>query len=492
MKSQDISNVLNKFIDNRNEHSLLIDGKWGCGKTYQILEFLNKSPSSKIYYISVFGYSSTDEINTDLYWKIHKGYEIAANVGMIISKVVNPLVNSYVDLKEGLNYALKKKSKEIGSDYILILDDIERVGKKLDYIDLCGYITHLILNKSKVIAICDSTYVSSDKKDNFQEFLEKTFDRILTINETPKEIIEGKLEKEGFSSFDIDLSLFDQNIRTVDKSISAFKKICNKLNDLKINYIETVDDSLLFTLCVVATKASFSIRPEKQTDDKDFRGWKKLYGEDPAIGMIAFIGDTEVGIDKNPNLAYSSLLEAIYEAIVYDSYDKLKKELKPKGEEKVVESAFFLSDEGKNRYGKEFIQSVLKADSIGKEEVDKLWDILKYTKIKVTDQQRRDIIRKAYHSVNLKKIIEVDYNYDYGPFCVFNDFDMGENYFRLDELQKWRRDIHEIYQECMSQCIESALNRVDEEQRDWLLLQEAILRLTSHKNSLDVFAAIKP
>ncbi len=56
MKSNDIPVILEKFYTS-NQRTILIDGPWGSGKTYQVKEFLkkNKNNKSKTYYISLFG-----------------------------------------------------------------------------------------------------------------------------------------------------------------------------------------------------------------------------------------------------------------------------------------------------------------------------------------------------------------------------------------------------------------------------------------------------
>ena len=56
MNIDEIEGVLQDFLDS-NDKSLLIDGPWGCGKTYQIRKFLMKQKEnngSQCFYISLF------------------------------------------------------------------------------------------------------------------------------------------------------------------------------------------------------------------------------------------------------------------------------------------------------------------------------------------------------------------------------------------------------------------------------------------------------
>ena len=66
MKVTDLNRILLEFYNNQIiGKAILIDGKWGCGKTYQIKEFL-KEHVENCHYLSLFGLESIDEINSKL------------------------------------------------------------------------------------------------------------------------------------------------------------------------------------------------------------------------------------------------------------------------------------------------------------------------------------------------------------------------------------------------------------------------------------------
>ena len=62
-----IKNVLEYVKDERYCQAVLIDGKWGAGKTFFVKEKLltkmkEELPEKRIYYISLYGVSSSEQI----------------------------------------------------------------------------------------------------------------------------------------------------------------------------------------------------------------------------------------------------------------------------------------------------------------------------------------------------------------------------------------------------------------------------------------------
>ena len=62
-----IKNVLEYVKDERYCQAVLIDGKWGAGKTFFVKEKLltkmkAELPEKRIYYISLYGVSSSEQI----------------------------------------------------------------------------------------------------------------------------------------------------------------------------------------------------------------------------------------------------------------------------------------------------------------------------------------------------------------------------------------------------------------------------------------------
>ena len=74
MRTSDIGSILNSFFENKSYRAILIDGKWGIGKTYQFKKFfdgLHRKERRKVFYFTVFGTETMNELNTRIYRKLH-------------------------------------------------------------------------------------------------------------------------------------------------------------------------------------------------------------------------------------------------------------------------------------------------------------------------------------------------------------------------------------------------------------------------------------
>ena len=129
---------LKKFIDSEY-NIILIDGPWGSGKTYLLNEYIDtlNQDEVKVYYVSLHGMKNIDEINTNLYMKVHKN---AITSTSIIPNVINPF-NEEVDTKKTIEYLLK--INKLHANKIVILDDLERYASS-DYDAFLSYLTSLI------------------------------------------------------------------------------------------------------------------------------------------------------------------------------------------------------------------------------------------------------------------------------------------------------------------------------------------------------------
>ena len=72
------SEVIRYLGDNNYRYAILIEGEWGCGKTYFVLNSLQTvidgyeetHSKRKVRYISLYGCKSVEEIEENLYWSI--------------------------------------------------------------------------------------------------------------------------------------------------------------------------------------------------------------------------------------------------------------------------------------------------------------------------------------------------------------------------------------------------------------------------------------
>ena len=126
MKSKDLEQIIENF-SNDNHRSLLIDGPWGTGKTYQVLNYIKhkKKKSIKVTYISIFGKQSIDEINTELYIKLNPNKNLIKKMSVkglsIISQSFSPIPGASA-LIDSLAYSINDiKDKDISGNQIFFL-----------------------------------------------------------------------------------------------------------------------------------------------------------------------------------------------------------------------------------------------------------------------------------------------------------------------------------------------------------------------------------
>ena len=147
MNKRNILDDLNKFIDS-DYNIILLDGPWGSGKTYLLNEYVkaNDSKGVRFYYVSLHGMKNIDEINTNLFMKVHPD---AKNIIDIVPNVINPFEEE-VDTEKTLAYLLK--INKLKPNKVVILDDLERYASS-DYDAFLSYLTNLIATGCKVIVV---------------------------------------------------------------------------------------------------------------------------------------------------------------------------------------------------------------------------------------------------------------------------------------------------------------------------------------------------
>ena len=292
MKTCDLQNVLESFITDNNNKSILINGKWGCGKTYQISKFMKdakeKHKEVPIYYLSAFGFKTIDELHTKLFSLISPKSKVL-KLGHIISPAIalipncgNALLESLdrginsieVNRKSNLYTNINNKNNKLK---IVIIDDFERTEINLK--DLLGYFNQLYLQNIKLICVGDLTKLeykykdidanSNDAEENnsstnsldnidqdnnqtiysILQYKEKIFDREYRLIDSNEELI-----KEWFGETDTNvinkyiINLFEENLRNVKRASSLYKQAKE--------YIKSKSNKELIDLSYIAYYAS--------------------------------------------------------------------------------------------------------------------------------------------------------------------------------------------------------------------------------------------
>lgn len=198
--NEDIIRFLNRYKDDPDpQYAVLLDGKWGCGKTFFIKSWLDTFQTENEdeltpMYVSLFGVQTVKQINDTINGLLFpfmnsKVYKIGKTFTKMIASAALRFNVDYdgdkksdgtVDFKlDPLMDLLNDKKEELKGRRILIFDDLERanIGVK----ELYGYTNRFVEhNKFKVIVICNSTEITD--KETFNRFREKVIGRTFEIH----------------------------------------------------------------------------------------------------------------------------------------------------------------------------------------------------------------------------------------------------------------------------------------------------------------------
>lgn len=271
---------LSSYLKRENpQYAVMLNGVWGCGKTFFIRKWKESIQSKDIkpIYVSLFGLQTIKEINELINKELHPILTSKATKRII--KTAKVLTGIAISHKLGndeseMNYSIDLTSlletdnpNTVGGK-IIIFDDMERCHIPPHL--LLGYINYFVeICKCHVILICNNEKLysweesGSDQKykEEFRIFEEKTIGIKLTIQPSVTEaldffISETKCDPKDFMNrVKKDLALFIresaiQNLRSVRQAIFDFTDIIRVLDDADRDSSEydNVAKDLLFNM----------------------------------------------------------------------------------------------------------------------------------------------------------------------------------------------------------------------------------------------------
>ena len=267
---------IEKFLEDKEDYSLLIRGKWGVGKTYlwkevwkEILETNNSStqsfwekfkkdfyftahlklivtclwnfskasisflcryfyynetsePEKNIIYISLFGKESYKEVLEEVVLKAYAGNKLLY--------LFRNLTLWNISVGAFLTLFIKEDFKNT----VVCFDDIERKSHNFRMKDFLGLVYQLKENKCKVIVISNTDELPNYEKKFFEKYyVEKSIDLTIEI-ESKKEVItqilKEKLKDEYYKKL-FPKNVYEiENLRYLNKIIRAFKFFSQEFN----------------------------------------------------------------------------------------------------------------------------------------------------------------------------------------------------------------------------------------------------------------------
>ena len=397
MKSIEMADNLEKLLNESQYRSILIDGPWGCGKTYEINKLMKKI-DKKCIYISLFGLESIDEINTELYNAGHPKLVKANKVMNVVSKAVSPV--KYVgSIADALSFQLNNVDKtKIKKSRIVIFDDLERLSNKIDYKDLVGYINKLFFNELRVICLCSSENIDKKRVDSFQQFKEKVFDCYFSIKETDYEVYDEIFKELNIRNIEFIYPLFENNIRTAKRVCLFYKDLLNYLDYENNQYSLTKYD--LLKACAYTVLCVLNSQPKPEINDVYqnvlYEQLVSDYGESIANGAYHYL---KMGKEESIGNIHNAVLELISCYIYRDfkAFEKTIRYVNPQDEKVDIldQCPFYLSEENKSIYfGRinEYIDNLVVYNDVTTKRIRDLYYYTKY----IFDNVRIEKIASVY------------------------------------------------------------------------------------------------
>ena len=195
MNANQIRNIINN-VKEQPYHTILINGAWGIGKTYEVLNSIKDK--SDIYMVSLFGTKQCEDVCKDLLIKLggnkisqkvegknRKGTEKLESALKNIIPITNCLMENL-----GIKIDLGVVSKEVvkafcnnSEDSIIIFDDLERVNEEFSLESFLGFIEELRKNNElRIILVANILELPEKQKRIFERFNEKIVDKIYNID----------------------------------------------------------------------------------------------------------------------------------------------------------------------------------------------------------------------------------------------------------------------------------------------------------------------
>ena len=213
--NEGISSFLTYYISlDDPQYAIMLNGKWGCGKTYYIKHWIdvykeenkgNEEAMTPIY-VSLFGLNEisqiTDAIDREIHPFLHSKFMgVAKGLAKFASKAVlrtdidfngDDKKDATIDWQIDTLSIFNSDDKELRPLHLLIFDDMERCD--IEMRQLLGYFNFFVEQcHCKVIIIGDESKIGQENeiaKKIFEDFKEKTIGRSFTINNDISSAIE--------------------------------------------------------------------------------------------------------------------------------------------------------------------------------------------------------------------------------------------------------------------------------------------------------------
>lgn len=245
---------LSSFLSSKEAGAIVLQGKWGTGKTYfwrhTIMAPVLAKPWKKRYsYVSLFGIESlaelksalaiaTDEFDQDARREKRKSAKILWLWWWLWAKL-GDFLDFVPTFGEKLSAAFRRVSFYLVRDRILCFDDIERRGEGLQLRDFLGLVSYLVDQRGcRVVVILNAGQLGEDQAV-WDGYKEKAFDGELTyapdLRQTIALGLQGSEGERWYTTVsECLLQLGVSNIRLVQRTARALRLAMEATNQANL------------------------------------------------------------------------------------------------------------------------------------------------------------------------------------------------------------------------------------------------------------------
>lgn len=282
-----VKEIINYVDETLYNYAIMIDGEWGCGKTYFVKEKLCKEleeheneqkrfnqdyQKRQIIYVSLYGVKSIEETTKQLFMEtlvakvgkkkgmIKKGTEAISSMFPLVFDILKNKgmeldVNNIIEATENL-IPIKNS--------ILIFDDLERCVCPIN--ELLGYINSFVEHENmKVIIVANQKEIRNGGSPENQElkYLVAAQDNIIFEKDQKSEVISKYSNLERYNKSPVDIETVKDRVQKLFTEDNLYDKIKEKLIGVTIYYqpdLQTVFQKLI-------TSANLEVKLKEYLND---------------------------------------------------------------------------------------------------------------------------------------------------------------------------------------------------------------------------------
>ncbi|WP_158299331.1 P-loop NTPase fold protein [Paenibacillus antri] len=243
------------YIDNQTaNYAILINGKWGSGKTFfwnKRLSRVIESKGKNAIYISLYGIKSIEELQRNLFLSTNpvlKKKESAIDLSTQLAKIALNTASFFGNALDKYEISIEP-FLNIKDNFVLCFDDLERTSLNLS--ELFGFINILVEHESiKTIFIAAENEL--DQNEEYHKIKEKLIGKTISFIADSDTIVHQliapyrMIDDNYFKFLDQNLRFInevfnkmeDRNLRTLNHAIADYFLIYKKLRDMGQAYLD--------------------------------------------------------------------------------------------------------------------------------------------------------------------------------------------------------------------------------------------------------------